>query len=198
MPQTNKLAVLYIEEADKLFKEFYINNFYRVKDFANVYLNDEFMSENIAQDIFIRIYERREQFKTDDSLLPYLYSATKNRCLNELRRRKTVHTYVEDSAYRFRTDLSLESLDSQDLSENDISLLNETYWKTLDSLPESTRETFLLHRENGLKYQDIADIYGVSIKTIEYRISFALKKLRIALSGIFSLFLFVSSWIFGA
>lgn len=198
MPQTNKLAVLYIEEADKLFKEFYINNFYRVKDFANVYLNDEFMSENIAQDIFIRIYERREQFKTDDSLLPYLYSATKNRCLNELRRRKTVHTYVEDSAYRFRTDLSLESLDSQDLSENDISLLNETYWKTLDSLPESTRETFLLHRENGLKYQDIADIYGVSIKTIEYRISFALKKLRIALSGIFSLILFVSSWIFGA
>lgn len=177
-----------------MFKEFYLNNFHKVKNFANVYLNDEFMSENIAQDIFIKIYEVRGRLVTDDSLLPYLYSATKNRCMNELRRRKTLRSYYEDAEYRFRTDLSSESLDAQNLSEFDVNLVNETYWKTLNSLPEATRETFLLHRDDGLKYQDIAKIFGVSIKTIEYRISFALKRLRTALGGLFSFFLFLSLW----
>lgn len=184
-------------EKDKIFKEFYLNYFHRVKNFADVYLNDGFMSENIAQDIFIKIYELREKLILDESLLPYLYSATKNRCMNELRRRKTVRSYAEDAEYRFRTNLSFESLDAQKLTEKDINLINETYWKTLNSLPEATRETFLLHRDQGLRYQDIAKIYGVSIKTIEYRISFALKRLRMALNGLFSFFLFITLWFLG-
>ena len=85
-------------------------------------------------------------------------------------------------------------LDAQNLSENDINLVNETYWKTLNALPKATRETFLLHRDGGLKYQDIAKVSGVSIKTIEYRISFALKRLRMALGGLFEFFLFSILW----
>lgn len=187
---------MYSDETDKQFKEFYLNYFHKVKNFANVYLNDEFMSENIAQDIFVKIYESRSRLVTDDSLLPYLYSAVRNRCMNELRRRKTMRLYSEDAEYRFRTDLASESLDALNLSVNDINLLNKTYWETLDSLPEATRETFLLHRDNGLKYKDIAEITGVSVKTIEYRISFVLKKLRIAFGGLFALLLFVAFLLF--
>lgn len=186
------------DNIEKEFKEFYLNNFHKVKNFANVYLNDEFVSENIAQDIFIKIYEVRGRIVTDDSLLPYLYSATKNRCLNELRRRKTVRAYFEDSEYRFRTDLSAESLENQGLSEHDVHLVYKTYWNTLNSLPEATRETFLLHRESGLKYQDIARISGVSTKTVEYRISFALKRLRLAMGGLFDFFLLLLLWFFAA
>lgn len=186
---------MYSEETDKRFKEFYINHFHKVKNFANVYLNDEFMSENIAQDIFVKIYENRTRLVTDESLLPYLYSATKNRCMNELRRRKTVRSYFEQVEYRFRTDLSAEALESQNLTYTDVSLVTKTYWKTLDSLPEATRETFLMHRDNGLKYKDIARILGVSEKTIEYRISFALKRLRTALTALFQFFLFLTLWI---
>lgn len=185
---------MYSDETDRSFKKFYLDNFHKVKNFANVYLNDEFMSENIAQDIFIKIYEARGRLKTDDSLLPYLYSATRNRCMNELRRRKMLRSYSEDAEYRFKVDLASESLDAQNLSENDINLVNETYWKTLNALPKATRETFLLHRDGGLKYQDIAKVSGVSIKTIEYRISFALKRLRMALGGLFEFFLFSILW----
>lgn len=185
---------MHSDEQDKLFKKFYLNNFHKVKNFADIYLNDEFMSENIAQDIFIKVYESRGRLIVDDSLLPYLYSATKNRCMNELRHRKMVRAYFEDAEYRFRVDLSSESLGAQDLSENDFNLINETYWKTLNSLPEATKETFLLHRDEGLRYQDIARISGVSIKTIEYRISFALKRLRMALGGLFEFFLFMALW----
>lgn len=152
------------------------------------------MSENIAQDIFVKIYENRARLVTDDSLVPYLYSATKNRCMNELRHRKTIRSYFEDAEYRFRTDLSAEALDEQKMSYNDIKLVNKTYWSTLNSLPEATKETFLLHRDDGLKYKDIAKILGVSEKTIEYRISFTLKKLRTALSALFQFFLLISLW----
>ena len=185
-------------DTDKRFKEFYINNYHKVKHFANVYLNDDFMSENIAQDIFVKIYENRARLVTDDSLLPYLYSATRNRCLNELRHRKTIRSYFEDAEYRFRTDLSYNSLDAHKLSSNDFSLLQDTYWKTLNALPKETREAFLLHRDDGLKYKDIARILGVSEKTIEYRISFALKRLRLALNGLFALFLFLTLWFFAS
>lgn len=187
-----------IQEKDKTFKEFYLKNFHKVKNFASVYLNNEYQSENIAQDIFIKIYEIRDRIVFDDSLLPYLYTATKNRCLNELRRRKTLSSYSEDTEYRFRTDLSSDALKAQEGLKHDITLIYKTYQDTLNSLPEATRETFLLHRENGLKYKDIAEITGVSIKTIEYRISFALKRLRLALGDIFILILFLSLCFFNA
>lgn len=176
---------MYSDETDKRFKEFYIRHFFKIKNFITIYLNDEFMSENIAQDIFIKIYGDRKRLIIDDSLLPYLYAAAKNRCINELRRRKTINLYFEDVEYRFRTDLASGALDAQRVSENDINVINETYRNVLNSLPEATRNTFLLHRESGLKYQEIAEITGVSVKTIEYRISFVLKKLRMALNGLF-------------
>ena len=189
--------ILRPEETEIQFKEFYLNNFHRVKNFANVYLNDEYMSENIAQDIFIKIYEIRDRMALDDSLISYLYSATKNKCLNELRRRKTLQSYYADTEYRFRVDLASETLDSQLLSDSDVSLLNDTYQKTLNSLPEITRETFLLHQDCGLRYQDIADLYGVSIKTIEYRISFALKRFRVAFKGLLTLVVFLAIGLLG-
>ena len=182
------------KEEDIKFKEFYLKNFHKVKNFAYVYLNNEFQSENIAQDIFVKIYEMHERIIFDDSLLPYLYTATKNKCLNELRRRKTFNAYSEDAEYKFRTDLSSEALRAQEGLKYDLTLIYKTYQETLNSLPQETKETFLLHRENGLKYQDIADITGVSIKTIEYRISFALKRLRLALGNIFVIILFFSLW----
>ena len=132
------------------------------------------MSENIAQDIFIKIYNDRYRLMTDESLLPYLYVAAKNRCMNELRRRKAMLQYSEDVEYRFRTDLSIGALEIR----HDLHVIKDVFMRTLDSLPEATREAFLLHRESGMKYQEIADMMGVSIKTIEYRISYALKKLR--------------------
>ena len=183
-----------IPENEKIFKEFYLKNFHKVKNFAFVYLNNEYQSENIAQDIFVKIYEMRERIVFDDSLLPYLYTATKNRCLNELRRRKTFSSYSTDAEYKFRTDLASDALKSQEGLKHDITLIYRTYQETLNSLPEATRETFLLHRENGLKYKDIAEIMGVSMKTIEYRISFALKRLRLALGDIFGLIAFLSLW----
>ncbi len=171
---------LLTDEVDKRFKEFYIRYFLKIKKFIDIYLNDESMSENIAQDIFIKIYGDRYRLVTDESLLPYLYVAAKNKCMNELRRRKTMIRYSEDAEYRFRTDLSIGALGAQ----HDLNVIKDVFWKTLNSLPEVTRETFLLHREGGMKYQEIADMMGVSVKTIEYRISFALKKLREAFDEI--------------
>ena len=177
---TLNLIGLSIDERENRFKEFYIRYFLKIKKFINVYLNDESMSENIAQDIFIKIYSERYRLMTDESLLPYLYVAAKNRCMNELRRRKTMLQYSADAEYKFRTDLSIGALGAQ----HDLKVIKDVFWKTLNTMPEATKEAFLLHREGGMKYQEIADMMGVSIKTIEYRISFALKRLREAFDEI--------------
>ena len=177
---TLNLIGLSIDERENRFKEFYIRYFLKIKKFINVYLNDESMSENIAQDIFIKIYSERYRLMTDESLLPYLYVAAKNRCMNELRRRKTMLQYSADAEYKFRTDLSIGDLGAQ----HDLKVIKDVFWKTLNTMPEATKEAFLLHREGGMKYQEIADMMGVSIKTIEYRISFALKRLREAFDEI--------------
>ena len=52
----------------------------------------------------------------------------------------------------------------------------------IDSLPDEIRETFLLNRHQGLKYAEIAEVLGVSVKTVESRVSRALEHLRRTLS----------------
>ena len=58
-------------------------------------------------------------------------------------------------------------------------------YKSLENMPEKTREAFVLNRFNNMSYKQIAELHGVSEKNIEYRIKRALRQLRLDLSEFF-------------
>ncbi len=160
------------------FKELYCSSFNRIKNFANIYLRDEESANNVAQDVFMQVYKSAEDLVYDETLLPYIFVLTKNRCLNILKKEKTKRRYRDDETFRLTSDLFSSSLEHNHLNNIDYKNLSHKYHIALDLLPEKTRAAFLMSREKEMRYKAIAEQQNVSIKTVEYRIMSALRIIR--------------------
>lgn len=147
--------------------------------YALHYVHDIDNAEDIVQDCFVAMIERGGG---DDisNVRSYLYMAVRNRCLNHLR-----DAHEELSAKDVEGDISDEEAAEASLHEAQL-------WTAIDSLPEKCREVFLMSKQRGLKYREIAQELGISEKTVENQISKALKVLRGKVSDFFYSFFCLS------
>ena len=158
--------MLYLkEDFEKLYKLYYPKMF----AFAKNYVPANEDAENIVHDVFLTLWERKEEIEISFTLTTYLFTLVKNRCLNFLR-----HKLIE------------EEYNSQMKEE-----LQEIIRRALDTLPERCREIFIKSRIEGLKYKEISDELGISVNTVENQMVTALKKLRVALKDYLPLLLFL-------
>jgi RNA polymerase sigma-70 factor (ECF subfamily) len=160
-----------------LYKEYYHKAVY----YANQYLNDYEASKEIVQEAFLSLWERREVLDFNHNIGAYLIKTIKNKCLNELRDsiKKLQNIYSQKQADLILNQRSLLD-DSSSLVENkELSLQIK---RILDNMPLKMREVFLMNRDMELTYPQIAANQGVSVKTVEYRISRALAIFRKNLS----------------
>ncbi|MDP3435761.1 MAG: RNA polymerase sigma-70 factor [Bacteroidales bacterium] len=160
-----------------LYKEYYHKAVY----YANQYLNDYEASKEIVQEAFLSLWERRDVLEFNQNIGAYLIKTVKNKSLNELRDniRKLQNVNSEKQADLILNQRSLLD-DSSSLVENkELSLQIK---RILDNMPLKMREVFLMNRDMELTYPQIAANQGVSVKTVEYRISRALAIFRKNLS----------------
>lgn len=125
-------------------------------------------AEEIVQELFVRLWEKRDTISITTSLKQYLFRATKNLCLNHLRHRKIKDEYELIVSRENETDYFIEE-------QLEILQLID---KAIASMPAKRQEIFRLSRQQGLKYKEIAQILSISVKTVETQISLALKTLR--------------------
>ena len=142
-------------------------------------------AEDLVQDFFVRILEKRKNIAIDSSVKSYFIRSIHNRCLDNL-----AHQKVRINHEQFR----LKMLSEEDLQEYPLldSELTQQIERAIKKLPEGIRETFILNRFDGLSYQQIAKQESISVKTVEYRISKALTILRKDLGDYLLLLLLVS------
>lgn len=179
---------------DLAFKTLYNKYSEKVYFFAMRFLKNKEDAEGLTQDIFIKIWENRENLRTDLSLNSYIFTIAKNTIFNKNRRKINEQAYIEylknhlDNIY--------------DKTENDI-LLNEIKsWidDTVERLPAKRSYIFKLSRFEGLSYKEISQKLNISERTVEAHIRLALKTIReildknfiwllLLLSGILHLFL---------
>lgn len=139
--------------------------------FGSQFLGDDAKAEEITQDLFVNLWSKRDSLHIDRSLRSYLFHAVKNQCLNWIQHTKVREKHAENVKERF----------NREWNESDYFLevgLSEKIAASIESLPEKRREIFKLSREQGLKYQEIADRLGLSVKTVETQMGLALKQLR--------------------
>lgn len=138
--------------------------------FAGTFFLNQNDCEDIIQNVFYKIWKERQSLEVTHSLKAYLFTLVKNQCLDELRHRKVRLAY--------ETDAHLQILE---LSPYDYILYSDLR-KNLDSslakMPTAEREALLMSRVDKLKYSDIAKKLNVSVRTVEVRISKALKFLK--------------------
>lgn len=143
------------------------------------YLHNEKAAEEIVQDTFLKLWEIRETLNENINLQNFVYTITKNNCLNYLRNQKVSLKYQQNLKYlemQFNYE-ALEKLGNYLQFEE----LRGNIDNAIARLPVELEETFKLSRFEELSYREIADKQGISIKTVESRISKALRILRIEL-----------------
>ncbi|MEA4809299.1 RNA polymerase sigma-70 factor [Macellibacteroides fermentans] len=175
------------------FDSIYINNFSRLFLFAKEYVLFDEEAENIVQDIFLMLWEKREALRVDVSLTAYLFTLVKNKCIDFLRHQMVEQMYSENVKNEYNEELNvklfaLESFDHNFSSEEDIETLLKN---AIDKLPERCRLIFIKSRIEGKKYKEIAEELNLSVNTVEGQISIALKKLREELKDYLPLLLFL-------
>lgn len=142
---------------------------------AESVLRERALAEEIAQDVMLELWRRRQSLEVDQTLRAYLIRSTRNRALNYIRHQRIVTREAMIAASDSRTSPSAEDeiLGSE---------LEHAVRKAIDALPEKVREVFQLSREQGLKYAEIAAALEVSVKTVEKRMGQALSELRARLA----------------
>jgi RNA polymerase sigma-70 factor, ECF subfamily len=155
-------------EFEKFFKEKYSG----LCRYARKYTGDLESAEEVVQDVFVKIWEKRDQLNIHGSVLSYIISAVRNNALNYIRHSNIV------SAYEHGDHLH-ESVFSSSAEEEMTNMeLEDAIIQAIARLPEQRKKIFQMSRSDGLKYYEIAEKMGISIKTVEAQMGKALKQLR--------------------
>ncbi|WP_161964059.1 RNA polymerase sigma-70 factor [Chitinophaga flava] len=161
---------------DGLYKQFRLGfeKFYNpLCMYANSFVKERSICEDIVQEVFVRIWETRKDLVQSDSLRFYLFTAVRNNCLTHLSREQRMTVYS-------LSEIDLEDDDTADITPPVDETLNYQALLGLgiEQLPPKCKEVFLLSRMGELSNQQVADSLGISVKTVNNQLWKALKMLR--------------------
>jgi len=146
-------------------------------------------ADDIAQEVFLKVYTKADSFKGESSFSTWLYRITVNRCIDELRRRKNKIISYETE---FNQEEKLKLKDVLASRENDITEklrqkeLQDIIQKAMDSLPEKYRIILTLKEIEGLSYKEISQIMKISLAKVKIWLFRARQKLKGKLAFLYS------------
>ena len=157
------------------FEQVFKTHFKNLHAYACSITKEETVAEEVVQNVFVKLWERSEALSIAGSVTAYLYRAVYNESLNYLKHQKVRSAYGQHVVHTMKNEtehggkkLQLKELEGR-LAE------------AMNDLPEQCRTIFQMSRFDELKYREIADKLGISVKTVESQMSKALRLLRVKL-----------------
>lgn len=180
MTKTQNISSLSKQDFEEVFKTY----FKPLTAFAYKFVKDTDDAKSIVHDVFMKLWEKREDIDMSRSVKSYLFTSVNNRSLNFIRDNKkfTNEEFVLDSQHNEHWEHDF------DPETNNI---QEKVDATLNNISPKAKEVFLMSRNEGLKYREIAEKLNVSVKTVETHMSTALKELRKNLKEYLTVILFL-------
>ncbi len=173
MTSTNEIAIkeALAQQKPEAYEMLFRGYFKALTVFANKVVQDLDLSQDLVQEVFIKLYEKKDELHLRGSLKSFLFQSVRNRCIDHVRSQKAKQSHhehlinVSDSSY------------TNDLVEQ--TEFEMHVYDSIKSLPEQCQLIFKMNRFDGKKNQEIADELNISKRTVETQISKALKKLRV-------------------
>lgn len=187
--QTMRLAVTEAGSIQLLesaaFEKVFKSHFKNLHAYACTIVKDDVVAEEMVQNVFYKIWERKGQLSIQTSVTAYLYRAVYHESLNHLKHQKVKVAYQSHASWQMKNE--------SDNASKKVLLgdLEQRLQQALRELPEQCRTVFQMSRFEELKYQEIADRLGISIKTVENQMGKALKQLRLKLIDFLPLLLLI-------
>lgn len=156
---------------EKIFEQVYKTHFKNLHAYAFSMLKNDAAAEEMVQNVFLKIWEKRQQLPAEIPLRAYLYRSVHNESLNYLKHQKI------KSRYKLHV-VSTANTHEHSVSKHAPSELEKKLRIALNELPEQCRTIFQMSRFEELKYREIAERLNISVKTVENQMGKALKLLR--------------------
>lgn len=162
---------------EKSFERLYYFYCERLFYFALKYLKTQEAAEELVQEIFVKLWEIRADLDPEKSFNSFLFTIAKNTIFNQFRKKINEDAYLEHLKYYLDR--------THNKTENDIILadMKKRIDKCIAGLPPQRKKIYLMSREGGLSYKEIAKELEISEKTVEAHIRLALKTIRAAVNS---------------
>ncbi len=176
--KADQLYVMVKSGDQKALEHLFAIYFPRLNDFARKVVKDDGISQDIVQEVFVKIWEKRAEIEAIN-LEAYLFRLVRNRCIDYIKYLKVVQNRMQQvqlsSKYEELYRIDFLGNEPYVLIEKE---LQEKIEKTIQSLPDRCREVFILSRISGLKNREIAEKLDISIKNVERHLNRALQSFR--------------------
>ena len=163
-----------LQESDpKAFETVFSSEYRNIKNFIARLINSDGEAEELAQDVFMIFWERRQYIKDDMNISGYLHTISRNLSFKLLRKRHRENALISDLSYRY--------LDSLAPSNEDVYYereLNILFLMSIEELPIRRREIFQKSFMEGLSDEEVAAAFGVSEKTVQNQVNLALNEIK--------------------
>jgi RNA polymerase sigma-70 factor, ECF subfamily len=154
-------------------------------------VHDSEAAKDIVQEVFLKLWKNRQSIEIGDQIKNYLFKATAHTALNHLRYNKRLIRIEQEPSIQ-------EKLEAPGHPEEaGFKELELKLREAIDHLPPKCRAIYILSRHEGLKYPQIAETLGLSIKTVENQMTIALQKLRDGLKPFLTVEFFIIALLLG-
>ena len=159
------------------YKQLFLLFYPSLVNFAASIIKSKEAAEEIVSDVFIKIWEKRQHLEKIENLSFYLFTAVKNRCVNQFNEfRNRTEININDVTVEFKS--LYHDPEQKMISAEAIRQIQEA----IHELPPRCRLIFKLVKEEGLKYKEVAELLELSVKTVENQMSLAFKKIGSAIN----------------
>lgn len=168
---------------EKLFQKYHKRLYY----FAFRYMSNKEDAEGLVQDVFIKIWENRHKLDTSLSFSSYLFTIGKNTIFNQNRKKVNEQAYLDYIKFFLKN--SYYKTENEIIYQDLLKLIEEQ----VEKLPPQRKRIYLMSRNKGMSYKEIAAELNISAKTIESHIRLALQSIKKTIDNEFTIFLFLLS-----
>lgn len=162
----------------------------RLRVFAYSYVHSFTVAEDLVQDVFLKILEQQIDISEYKNIGSLLYTILKHKCLDYIKHKLVEESHIQDimeANYLLANKYALEDDSIRIITENEIrKILREA----IGSLPPITREVFIQSKFKEKKYQEIAEMYDITPRQVEYHIYKAMSILKEKMGAYYLLAIF--------
>lgn len=156
----------------KAFERLYLQFYAPLCRYAMRFVHSSHIAEDIVQNVLLHVWESRETLNPNKNIRAFLYHNVRNEALNYLKHRNIVkNSHMEIKMFKIGYSTQLHEFDEREALEKSVQ-------SAIEALPDKIREIYKLSRKDGLTYKEISDITNIPVKTIESRMTKALKMLH--------------------